>query len=110
MLYDACGDALQMNLVRTLQHYFLRVHTAELTAKIEETGLEIRKLLCGVMLGLLEGATACVYCVGTTGPRPLSQQPRSHARIHATYGLTGPASVQTCLSILCISAAQIFRW
>jgi hypothetical protein len=94
VLYAACGNALQMNLIRTLQHYFLRVHTAELTAKIEETGLEVRKLLCGVLLGLLEGATAtvCVYCVSTTGPRPLSQQPRSHRRTHATYGRTGLAS------------------
>ena len=36
--------------------YFLRVHTAELTEQIDEHRLEIRKLFCCVLLGLLEGA------------------------------------------------------
>ena len=45
----------QMHLVNTVKTYFLRVHTAELTAQIDDHRLEIRKLTCCVLLGLLEG-------------------------------------------------------
>lgn len=46
-------------LVGTIGHYFLRIHTAEVTERIEEQALEITKLVCCVVLGLLEGAGAC---------------------------------------------------
>ena len=92
-----------MHLVGTLKDYFIRVHTSEITEKIEESRLEIRKLLCCVVLGLLEGAPCSRRLHGRVPSICVGR-----GRAHGGFEIAGCFPV--CLHSAVSAGFQIFRW
>ena len=94
-----------MHLIGTLKDYFIRVHTSEITEKIEESRLEIRKLLCCVVLGLLEGAPCSRRLHGRGRVPSICGQ---RGRTHGGFEIEGrpPVSSHSTVS----AGFQIFRW